>query len=271
MKFSVLISVYYKEKPSFLEEALSSIENQTVKADEIVLVKDGPLTNGLDEVIVRHADASQIPYIVLALEKNVGLGTALAKGVDACRYEWIARMDGDDIAMPDRFEKQIDYLSNHPDIDILGTWISEFEDDPVRSSGERKPPQRHEDIVSYAKYRNPINHMTVMFRKSAVKSVGNYVPMNGFEDYFLWIRLLQKGYRFANINEILVNARTGRTMILRRQGWNYFQNEWNFQKTVWERGFLSMYEYRRNLFLRAVPRLFPVYVLKKVYNALRKV
>ncbi|MCD6653820.1 MAG: glycosyltransferase [Sulfurovum sp.] len=271
MDFSVLVPVYYKENPIFLDQALLSLENQTLKSDEIVLVKDGPLTDELDAVIARHASNASIPYTIVVLEKNAGLGIALAKGVDACRYEWIARMDGDDIATPERFEKQIEFLSEHPAVDVLGAWISEFDDAMSRSTGERKPPLMHEDVVSYAKYRNPINHMTVIFRKSAVKEVGNYMPMNGFEDYFLWIRLLQKRYQFANINDILVHARTGRDMILRRQGWSYFKNECYFQKNARELGFLSKYEYMRNVLLRAVPRLLPVYVLKKVYNILRKI
>jgi len=270
MKFSVLISIYSKEDPLFLEKALVSIEEQTLPANEIVLVKDGPLTSELDGVIVKHCKHSKIPYKVLALERNVGLGEALNEGLKHCSYNRIARMDTDDIAMPERFEEQIETLVENPDIDVLGSWISEFYVDPENPTGERRPPRDHFSIVQYAKYRNPINHMTVIFRKDAVETVGGYKTMNGFEDYYLWIRMLQKGYIFKNLDEILVKARTGNDMILRRQGWSYVKNEWHFLNSIWKLGFLSTYEYMRNLFLRLTPRLLPAFVLKKMYNILRK-
>ena len=268
--FSVLISVYYKENASFLEEALCSIENQTLKASEIVLIKDGPLNPELYKVITNHNEHSKIPYKIIELKENVGLGEALNKGLDHCSNDWIARMDTDDIALPDRFKKQSRYLENHPDIDVLGSWISEFDDSPQNTSGERTLPGIHHDIVQYAKYRNPINHMTVMFRKKAVKAVGSYLPMRGFEDYWLWIRMLKEGYVFANIEEVLVYARTGDSMLERRRGWRYIKDEINFEKNGWALGFFSFYDLLRNIIIRFVARLLPSTVLKKVYNTLRK-
>ncbi|MDD2399289.1 MAG: glycosyltransferase [Sulfurovum sp.] len=270
MKFSVLISVYHKEKPDFLDQALSSIENQTLKADEIVLVKDGPLTNELDEVIKKHQLVSHVPYTIVVLDKNVGLGTALNKGLERCQYEWVARMDSDDIALPERFEKQISFLESHPEVDILGSSILEFDTDTKMSIGERRLPLKHDQIMQYAKLRNPLNHMTVMFRKSAIESVGNYLPMNGFEDYYLWVRLLQRGFRFANLDEVLVKARAGDEMILRRHGWSYVKNEWRFVQCVKNLGFLSFLEYIRYLATRIPLRLLPPFILKKMYNILRK-
>lgn len=270
MKFSVLISIYSKEDPLFLEEALVSIEEQTLPANEIVLVKDGPLTSELDSVIVKHSMHSKIPYKVLALERNVGLGEALNEGMKYCSYGWIARMDGDDIAIADRFETQVSYLGRHKEIDVLGSWISEFENNPNNPTGERKPPNDHHSIIQYAKYRNPMNHMTVMFRKSAIEEVYGYLAMNGFEDYWLWVRMLQQGYIFANIDESLVYARTGDGMLQRRRGWAYIKDEIYFEKKGWELGFFSFYEMLRNIMIRVFVRLLPSSLLKKVYNALRK-
>lgn len=270
IKFSVLISVYHKENALFLEEALTSIEEQTLSADEIVLVRDGPLTSELDSVIMKYTKDSKIPCKVLALERNLGLGEALNEGLKHCSYDWIARMDTDDISMPERFRKQIIALEENPDIDVLGSWISEFYLDPKNHTGERRPPLDHLSIVQYAKYRNPINHMTAIFRKDAVETVGGYQTMNGFEDYYLWIRMLQKGYIFKNLDEVLVKARAGNEMILRRQGWGYVKNEWNFLNSVWRLGFLSTYEYIRNVFFRSTLRILPVFVLKRMYNVLRK-
>ena len=268
--FSVLLPVYYKEDPLFLDNALNSIERQTLCASEIVLVKDGPLTTELDEVIRKHQLASQIPYSIVVLDKNVGLGIALNKGLEQCQYEWIARMDSDDIAMPERFKKQISFLENNPEAAVLGLSILEFDTNTKMSIGERRLPSRYDQIVQYAKLRNPINHMTVMFRKSAIKSVGSYLPMNGFEDYYLWVRLLQRGFRFANLDEVLVKARAGDEMILRRHGWSYVKNEWRFAQCVKGLGFLSFLEYIRYLATRIPLRLLPPFILKRMYNILRK-
>ncbi len=270
MRFSVLISVYFKENPSFLSQALSSIENQTLKANEIVLVKDGPLTDELDEVISSHADASFTPYIIIKLEENVGLGKALNAGLEHCSYEWVARMDSDDIALPDRFEKQFSTLAENPDIDILGSWICEFDDEPALCRKERRVPETHESIVKFAKYRNPLNHMTVVFRKSAVGEVGGYQRMNGFEDYYLWMRMLLHGKRFANIPQVLVKARTGAGMIGRRQGWKYAKDELALEKAAYQIGFWTRLDLVQNFFTRFLPRLLPVFIVEKLYNLLRK-
>jgi len=270
VRFSVLISVYYKETPSFLDAALNSIEQQKLKPNEVVLVKDGPLTAELDDIIYRHQHTAGIPYEIVSLEKNSGLGIALKKGLAHCRYEWVARMDSDDIAMPERFETQTSFLENHSEVDVLGSSILEFDSDTKMTIGERRLPSGHDEIIQYAKLRNPINHMTVIFRKSAIESAGSYLPMSGFEDYYLWARLLQKGFRFANLDEVLVEARAGDEMILRRHGWSYVKNEWQFAQCVKSLGFLSFLEYIRYLATRVPLRLLPPLLLKRMYNKLRK-
>ena len=269
--FSTLLSVYHKEDPRYLEQALMSIEDQTLLPSEIVLVKDGPLTEALEAAIQKHVDRSKIPYVLVELEKNMGLGEALMRGLEACQYAWVARMDTDDIALSERFEKQAAYLRRHPDTDILGGWICEFDEDPAHCQRERRVPPSHEKIVRFAKYRCPLNHMTVFFRKEAVLDAGGYLPMHGFEDYYLWMRMLQKGKRFANLAEVLVKARAGREMIARRQGWQYATNEWQLEKAAYKMGYWSRTDLARNLFVRILPRLLPQYVVQKVYNQLRKI
>ena len=270
MKFSVLLSVYHKEDPKFLDEALRSIENQTLPPTEIVLVKDGPLTPALEELIAKHQEKSSIPYKIAGLQRNLGLGIALNKGLEECSCSLVARMDTDDIALPDRFEKQISYLEEHPRVDVLGGWICEFSDNPKDCRKERRPPRTHSEIMHYAKYRNPINHMTAVFQKSAVEEVGGYLPMNGFEDYYLWMRMLLEGKVFANIDEVVVKARAGDEMIRRRQGWQYAKDEWALEKAAWYIGFWSGFDLFKNLFLRILPRLLPVVMVEKLYNILRK-
>ncbi len=171
MKFSLLLSVYVKENPRYLNEALGSIENQTLQPFEIILVKDGLLTPELDSIIVYNSEHSKIPYKIIELKENVGLGEALNEGMRRCTCMWIARMDSDDIALPVRFEKQFLYLSEHSEIDILGGWICEFDEIPKKCNKERRVPELHDDIVKFSKHRNPLNHMTVVFRKSVEQVV----------------------------------------------------------------------------------------------------
>ncbi len=270
MTFSILLSVYAKEKAAYLHEALHSIENQTLMPDEIVLVKDGPLTPDLENVISQHFQNAMIPYEIVALDKNVGLGEALSIGLTHCTHEWVARMDTDDIALSDRFEKQFAYLEKHPGTDIVGGWICEFDSDENRCERERRVPSSHEKIVRFAKHRNPLNHMTVVFRKEAVLDAGGYKPMNGFEDYYLWMRMLQKGKRFANLPEVIVKVRAGREMIRRRRGWQYAKSEWHLEMAAYRLGFWSPLDIGRNLFTRILPRLLPLVVTEKLYNVLRK-
>ncbi len=271
IKFSVLISVYDQERPAYFDAALSSIENQTLLPSEIIIVKDGPLTSELDSVITQYRSQSEIQYKIINIKGRVGLGKALNVGIKYCSHEWIARMDTDDIAMPERFEKQIRYISSNPKVSVLGGWICEFVSDPWRCDMERRVPTRHRKIYSFAKYRNPINHMTVIFRKSAVTSVGGYLPLGGFEDYYLWVRMLQYRFMFANIDEVLVRARVGNDMISRRRGWRYLKHEWLFLKSANKEGFLSRYEMYRNMAMRTIPRIIPSSLLQKIYDRLRKV
>jgi len=270
LNFSVLISVYIKENPIYLEQALNSIEQQTLMPREIILVKDGVLTLDLNKIVAKYKDTSKIHYKIIELKENVGLGKALNIGLDHSSYEWIARMDSDDISLSNRFSEQFSYLAENPDIDILGSWICEFDNDPGICTRKRRVPALHKDIVKFAKYRNPMNHMTVVFRKSAVEEVGGYQSMNGFEDYYLWMRMIRGGKEFANLSQVLLKARTGKDMIQRRQGWRYAKDELFLEKAAYQMGFWSGADLVRNFFVRFLPRLLPVFIVEKLYNILRK-
>ncbi len=192
MKFSVLMSLYDKENPEFLSECLASLVNQTRQADEIVLVFDGAINLALQKVVQEFKP--QLPLTIIALTKNVGLGQALNAGLNACQHDWVMRMDTDDICVANRFEQQINFIQSHPEIDVLGGQIIEFEKQLSQGKKSRTVPTSHEAIFTSAKSRNPINHMTVAFKKSAVQAVGSYRHAPLFEDYDLWVRLLVAGY-----------------------------------------------------------------------------
>ena len=182
MKFSVLISIYYKETPEHLSECLESLIHQTVKADEIILVEDGKLNDGLYDVINRFSEKFHTLKIV-SYEENMGLGYALQHGLQHCSHELVARMDADDICYPERFEKELDILLSHPEITVVSSWMSTFSKDIFHIENIKMVPEFDHDIKRYAISRNPVNHPACMFRKSKVLEAGNYKPFYLLEDY----------------------------------------------------------------------------------------
>lgn len=270
MNFSVLISIYHKERPEYFHRAMQSIwDEQTHKPDEIVLVLDGPLNEILDHAIDMWKVKLNEVLTIVPLEKNIGLGEALNIGLAHCRYDIVARMDTDDMAMPHRFALQRQMFESE-EIDICGSWISEFDTDEAVTVSIRKVPANHDEITRFAKYRNPLNHPSVMYRKSVVELAGNYRDMAGFEDYYLWVRILMHGGRFVNIQEPLVHMRAGYGQLERRSGREYARNEYVFLRTLRTSGFLSGYEWVRNVMLRIPARVIPNRLLKTIYKQLRE-
>lgn len=267
MNFSVLISLYIKEKPEFLAECLESLKNQTLQANEVVIVFDGKITSELEDVVSQYS--KELPIKVIRLAENVGLGKALQKGVLACNYEIIARMDTDDIATPDRFEKQINFLKTNPQVSVLGSNISEFNLQPNDLKRKRVLPEKHSEIYEFAKFRCPINHPTVVFKKEDVLQSGNYSgKLLLWEDYTLWVTMLSKDYIFHNLQENLLHFRVkdGRETIKRRSGLKYALNELKFAKYMRKIGFLSSLEYLKFIILRPLGRLLPTGILLFIYN-----
>lgn len=263
--FSVLMAVYAKEQPTYLAEALESLCNCHTPIREVVLVEDGPLTTALYEVIEHFRTRLRLKS--LALPHNQGLGPALTAGLQICSSPWVARFDTDDLILPDRFQRQIGWLRDHPDLDLCGSWIREFDADPQAEAGRiRRVPETHEAIIAYARGRNPFNHMTVMFRRDAALAAGGYGNESMYEDYALWVRMLQRGARTANLPEVLVLARTGRGMFERRGGWNYVVSELTMQRTFLRNRFISPARFLANLALRLPVRLVPNKARKLVYE-----
>lgn len=264
MEFSVLVSVYKKENPIFLEESLNSILSQSLCPTEVVLVKDGPLTLELDDVIRKYDDLINLK--IISLEYNSGLGIALNKGLEYCSYEIVARMDTDDIAKYDRFEKQIAILKQYPNIDVVGSWVNEFVGKSIDNIvSVRKLPENSNDIYIFAKRRNPINHPTVMFRKNAVYAAGGYQDFPLFEDYYLWIRMLVKGYSFYNIPQSLLYFRTSTDVYKRRGGWKYAINECRLRRKMLCLNLISRSEFWKEMPLRFLIRIVPSFVRKYFY------
>jgi len=251
-KYSVLMSLYIKEKPEYLKLAIQSMVDQTYKPDEIVIVKDGKITPELQQVL--DSFASQYPdlFNIVGYEENRGLGLALNYGLEHCKNELVARMDTDDISVLNRCEKQLAFFQSNPNTTILGGQIDVFIACPEEVIGKRIVPETYSNLKEFMKKRCPFNHMTVMFKKSDVINVGNYQDWFWNEDYFLWIRLALKGFVFANLPETLVHARVGVEMYRRRGGIKYFESEARLQRYMRENKAISFPRYCVNIIERFI-------------------
>lgn len=231
-KFSVLMSVYKNDDPAFLKYALKSIyDDQTRKPDEIIVVFDGPITSELHRVLDEFRCGKESVVKYYPQEINRGLGEALRIGTEKCTGDYIFRMDSDDVSDPKRFEKQIEFVKRHPEIDVVGTDIAEFNQSPDEENKRvRACPEKHDDIVQMGKKRNPMNHVSVCMKKNAVLKAGGYQTLLLLEDYYLWLNMIADGCKLANINESLVYVRVGNGFDSKRgskeriAGWKVLQN-----------------------------------------------
>ncbi|RBL93808.1 glycosyltransferase [Chitinophaga flava] len=262
------MSVYFKENPGFLRASLESIFNQSHMPDEVVLVKDGPLTPELDVVIEEYRKRWVDGFHIVPLEKNVGLGRALQIGIMHCQYDYIARMDSDDICYLDRFEKQVLFIAQNRNISVLGTGIMEFNEQPNDMSSVKILPSSNAELVKYAGKRCPFNHSSVMLNKAAIIAAGSYQEMPFLEDYYLWLRVMKKGYEFANLPEPLLYFRIGNDVIGRRQGWGYARNEMNLFWRGYKEQLISTGNFLYATFFRLPLRLLPKKALSFIYHRL---
>jgi glycosyltransferase involved in cell wall biosynthesis len=267
-KFSVLISLYFRENHLYFDEALQSIFWQTCMPDEVVLVLDGPITNELQSVVDKYVTSYPETLKVIPLPRNLGLGAALSEGLQHCSHELVARMDSDDISKPHRFERLLAAFEQHPDIAVIGSWIDEFTVSTETNILQRRLPENHENLRHWANSRSPLNHVSVMFRKQAVSDCGGYRPFYLFEDYNLWVRMILKGYKFHNIQESLVSVRCSNGMIARRGGLRYARSEYRFLLNSYRLGMYGLGGLIKNLCIRIPVRLMPVSFRRIVYTKL---
>lgn len=264
-KFSVLVTVYHRDSSLYLNEALKSVFGGTISPVEVILVKDGLLTKDLDTVISEYEN--KYPTLkVISLLENRGLGFALNEGIKHCSYNWIGRMDADDICFPNRFEKQLEIIEKYPELSFISSSIAEFVDYQEEIVSYRNLPEFHEEIYNYAKTRCPLNHPAVIYRKQAVLDCGGYREFP--EDYHLWVRALMKGYKFYNIQEPLLYFRSNINTIKRRGGWKYAVAEIGHQREFYKIGFLSYFQFLKNSISRFVVRIIPSKIRSYLYSEL---
>ncbi len=237
--YSVLMSLYYKENPIYLIESIESMLKQTLPAEQIVIVKDGPLTKELDSIIENYKNKNNKLFTILILEENIGLGKALDKGLLLCRNELVARMDTDDISLPERCEKQVKEFIKNPKLSIVGSNIDEFYDNPDNVISSRNVPSSHENIIKFIRRRSPFNHPAVMFKKSEVIRCGGYGKFRRKQDLDLFSRMLNNECLAKNINESLVLFRSNEDSFARRRSWSYCKSYIDVQMEIWKRGHCS--------------------------------
>lgn len=270
MKYSILMSVYYKETPENLVNSINSMLNQTIKADEFVLVEDGKLNDDLYEVINKFKEENKGLFKIVKLEKNVGLGPALQRGIIECSNEWIARADSDDISVPERMEKQFKRICENNKIDIIGSNHIEFIDsiENKESYSYKQLPSTNDEIVKYAKRRNPFSHSVVTMKKSVVLKAGNYREYHYLEDYDMWVRMIENGAYCENIDEYLSYVKVSKDLYKRRGGIKYLKSILKFKRELYKRGFYSFKDYIVSSSVHIVVCLMPSSLRKFIYAKL---
>lgn len=265
-KYSVLMSIYKKEKPEYFVQSIESMVNQTIMPDEIVIVKDGELTDSLEEVIDKYIDKYPELFNIVTLRDNVGLGRALDEGLKHCKNELVARMDTDDISLPERCELQIMQFNENPELCIVGTMIDEFYDEPDNIVSSRVVPTTNDDIYKFMKRRSPFNHPTVMYKKSEVIRCGGYGKMRRKQDLDLFSRMINNGCIAENINQSLLLFRSNEDNFKRRKSWSYCKSYIDVQFEIWKRGHCSFNDLSFVILGQLVMFLAPMGLLKKISN-----
>lgn len=267
LHFSVAMSIYKSDVPEYLRIALESLLVQTRVPDEIVLVADGPVPAELENV-VKSLDYGSTELTYLPQPENRGLGEALRIACEHCKYDYIARMDSDDICLPDRFEKQMRVFEEDPTVDMVGGMITEFVGEPDVVVSSRLLPLDHEGIYKMMETRCGVNHVTVIMKKQALMAAGNYSGRFRQEDYYLWARMMKLGARMQNIPDVVVNVRSGVDQFARRGGLRYFSQHMKVFRYMYHEGLISRSVLMKNYVLRFAQATFPARLRTWVYQYL---
>ena len=266
--FSVLISVYRKEKPEYFNEALLSLEKQTILPEEIIVVEDGKLTPKLEKVLKKHENKNIVKYKIVKLSKNLGLASALNFGTQFVKTEWIARMDSDDYSVPNRFEKQLRIIKDNPDIVVVGGQVKEFSENITNIVGYRKVPTEMNLIQTFIKWRNPFNHPTVMINKKVLEKVGGYKKFGNLEDYYLWSRLVANNYEVCNIPDYLTLMRVDEGMYTRRGKIKNIKYFYKLRSFLRRQGIINRQEEYVGDALMTINIIIPTKLRKIIYQKL---
>ena len=259
--FSVLMAIYRNTNADFFEQALHSVwTSQILKPSEIVVVCDGPISKAVENILLQWEARLIEKMVVVKLSVNSGLSVALNKGLECCSYDLVARMDDDDISLPSRFLYQYTFMELHQDIAVLGAQVEERSEDLSKVLSSKILPLTNEQIIKFSKWRCPVNHPTVFFRKHIVQKIGGY-PNIYPEDYPLWGKMIVQKYKFQNLPDKLVLMRQELAAIQRR-GIKFFLGEVKVLKFLYSIGHISSNQFVlavvARLFLRLAPKIMKI-------------
>jgi len=264
-KISVVMSVYQNDDAESFRCAVESVLNQTYLPSEIILVVDGLVSKEI-KIILKEYAMNEL-FRIIRMPEKVGLGLALQKGCTEAQYPFIARMDSDDISDPTRFEKQIKYLQENPNCDVVGTFGVKFFNSFENVYDEKKLPITDQEIKRTMQKRNPLNHMSIMMKKESLLKCGNYQDWYLAEDYYLWVRMCLNGVIFHNIPENLVSIRVDNRTLARRHGIKYYKSLKRLYKFMLTNKIISCWRYLKNILTRFVYHvLIPKWLKKLVYR-----
>lgn len=268
--YSILTTVYVKENPDFLRQSIDSMLAQTVLTNDYVIVKDGPLNEELDEVLDDYS--KKYPFIhLITLPKNIGLGGALNFGIKACKNDLVARLDSDDISMPDRCELQLKAFEEHPEYAIVGSDMYEFNLDPDDIIALKVMPHTPEELYRYGKRRNAFNHSSVMYRKSILAQYGYYSSRRRSQDVELFSKVLYGKHPCININKPLIKFRCGDTRVIRKKSWSNVRSDIEIFYHIYKMGYSSLLDFFYILSLQLGFFLLPAKIATFLYKRMFRV
>lgn len=266
MEYSVLMTVYKKDNPEYFRKSILSMFNQTVLTNDFVIVKDGPITYELQEVI--NFFDKKYPKVInqVELSKNVGLGLALNEGLKVCSNDIIARMDADDISIYNRCEQQLKEFELDNKLDIVGSSVNEFIGHESNIICTRMVPITHEEIYKFAKQRDPFNHPTVMFKKNKVLASGGYSNLRKNQDTDLWIKMLINGCRGKNIGQPLLLFRFEEETYKRRKNWLNTKLLIQIRYNAYKLGFSKFSDFLKVCIVQFLIYIMPIKFQKWIYT-----
>ena len=260
------MSVYFKEKPEWLDNSIKSMLEQTIIPNEFVIVEDGKLTNELYSVLDKYIKKYPNIFKIVKIEKNGGLGPALKRGIEECKNEYIARMDSDDYCLPNRIEKEFEIFEKYPELGMVGTNVAEFTNSINNIVSIVILPETNEEIINFSKKRNPFRHPSILFKKSSVLKAGNYREYYLCEDYDIWLRMIRSGCKCYNIQEILTFMRISDDFYKRRGGIKYLKSINKFKKEQMKVGYFTKIEYFKSIVPHAIICLLPNILRELIYK-----
>jgi len=260
--------VYFKDNPGWLKTAIDSMLAQTLPPSEFVIVKDGKITNELEKVLIEYADRYPALFKITGFEENRGVGLASRLGVEACAFDYIARMDADDFCAPERIEKQFEAYKKNEKLGAAGCMVDEFIGEPGNITSHVILPEKHEDIVRFARKRCPIRHSALLMKKEALVACGNYGDIRIGEDYDIIVKLIMHGYEIYNVPEVLVYMRTSPDFFKRRGGIRFLKKIYKLKNNFRNIGFYSRFDFIRSFSVHMLVCLMPNFLRDFVYRKL---